>query len=264
MKNLLFLTIILSLTACSSSILDRKYEEITYKATYKKLFGDARVSKADAVLINYTILRQGKELEGKTFGKIQEAAEYYKENGLPEPVGFNTNSPNTKIKATAENEGGGLVKNPNNPKRMSKKLKFSCTYTNPTDQTLAIENTTFVLRGPIQDHIATVAYEVNCKVPADGELSVFFIADAKNISNNIKHNKFTAQSNIMFDEWVDQITIQPSGIGVTKNARNFGNCLNDGARREPFFELNFSDLKDPRMAGKTHYEPELSDEPVKM
>lgn len=264
MKNLFILTTILLLASCSSSILDREYHENTYKGTFRGLFGDSNVSKADAVLINYAILRQGKELEGKTFGKIKEAAEYYKVNGLPEPVGFNTNSPSTKVKAVAENEGMGLIKRAENKKRMVKKLKFSCTYTNPTDKAVAIENTTFVLRGPIQDHIATVAYEVNCQVAAGGELTVFFVADSKNIRNNIMHNIYTAQDNIMFDEWADQITIQPSGIGVTKNARNFSNCKNDGARREPFFQLEFADLKDPRMAGKTHYEPELSDEPVRM
>ena len=80
MKNLLILSFIFILSACSSSILDREYEEITYKATYRHLFGDPNVSKADAVLINYAILREGKELEGKTFGKIKEAAEYYQTN----------------------------------------------------------------------------------------------------------------------------------------------------------------------------------------
>lgn len=265
MKNLFFLSIILLFTACSSSVLDSEYNELTYKNAYKKLFADKTLAKEDAVLINYTILREGESVDGKTYGEIKKLAEKYRADGRTEAVGFNTNSPSTKIVATTENEGMGLVRNPKNEKQMTKKIKFSCTYSNPTDKLMAIENTTFVLRGPIKDHIATVAYEVNCQVAAGEEITVFFVADSRNIRDNLMHNAYTKQTNIMFDEWASDITIQASGIGATEqNARTFSDCLNDGARREPFFKLKFADLKDPRMGGKTFYEPELSDEPVRM
>ncbi|MFK7935666.1 MAG: hypothetical protein AB8G22_19285 [Saprospiraceae bacterium] len=265
MKNLFFLSLILLFTACSSSVLNKEYSEITYKNAYKNLFADKELAKADAVLINYAILREGENLEGKTFGEIKQLAEKYRNDGRPEAIGFNTNSPSTKIVASTENEGMGLVRDPNNEKRMTKKIKFSCTYSNPTDKLMAIENTTFVMRGPLKDHITTVAYEVNCKVAAGEELTVFFVADSRNIRDNLMHNAYTKQTNIMFDEWAGNISIQASGIGTTaQSARSFSDCLNDGARREPFFTLKFSDLKDARMGGKTYYDQEMSDEPVKM
>lgn len=265
MKNLLFIAVVLFCTACSSSVLDKEYSEVTYKNAYKKLFADATLSKSDAVLINYTILREGKNVEGKSFGDILALAQQYRTDGRANAVGFNTNSPKTAVLAQVENEGMGLVRDKDNEKRMTKKLKFSCTYTNPTDQPIAIENTTFVMRGPIKDHVTTVAYEINCQVPAGETLAVFFVADSRNIRDNITHNAYTEQRNIMFDEWASLITIQASGIGTTTaGVSGFSDCLNDGARRTPFFSLNFADLKDPRMGGKTHYEQEISDEPVKM
>lgn len=277
MKNLFYL--VLFLVACSSDVRDQAFDPNTYDHFLKKIYQSDQITDDEAFLVNYAVLRQRpyyqNSLEGMTYGEILDKAKTYQSEGLPIIETIENNSPKNEITITVKNEGSGMVRTSPDSKRMIKMLRFAATYTNPTDQELAIENSTFIVRGPFNEHITTLAYEINCRIPAGEKLSVFFVADSRNIRRNLLANNELKQSNIMFDQLVKQLTITTSGNTVSNKSRQFSDCLSDGARREPFYEFNYTkDFSQDKVTdkdgkkiiplGKTHYLPELSDEPIQM
>ena len=157
MKSLIpVLFLALCFTACGpEALLDRPFNPEKYKVDLTRLLKDTSISNADALLINYAVIRNrpyyNYSIQGKTYGEILHMAKGFKEKGLPieeifEPVAEKQELLSLKV----FNEGSGLVRKKGSKSRLKKMLNFSCEYTNTSDQDVVLSNSTFQIRGPLK------------------------------------------------------------------------------------------------------------------
>ncbi|MEO1516440.1 MAG: hypothetical protein AAFV95_15555 [Bacteroidota bacterium] len=282
MSRLLFVSsIVLLLAACQSSSLDKTYDPNLYKAHYKMMVGDEQVGPQEVFLINYAIARHrdylGYSIEGKSYGDILEMARGFQQNGLGIAEEYQQNGQAEGIEVKVFNEGQGLVRKSPNSSRMLKILKFECTYTNSTDKDMALESSSFILKGPFGQHLSTVGYELNCLIPAGQSLKAYYLLDGREIRKTLNFGRKKPNTYLGIEILFPSIDIVPSGNSVTtENAELYNDCLFDGRRAEPFAVYDYSEQfeKDnPSLSqksgkaekinyGNAHFILEESDEPL--
>lgn len=281
MKNLLLLLILISISACSSSILDQPYRETMYeRLDYERLLKSEEVSDADLFMLNYTIVRQrdyfNYTIKGKKFGEILEEARNYSKNGFPLNLKLNDNGKQDRIKQSITMEGKSQMPHPKKAKRTLVALKFSCKYENPSDKDIVMMNSSFILNGPFGDYITTINYELNCIIPANGVTHINFVVPAKTISNNLKYEGDPNIQRLGIDNILNTCEAVPSGMDLQDDGKYFKDCFFNAASLAPHVIIDFKkSLKDKEWKtqnpdgtytldlGNMHI-PDSSDEVIKM
>ncbi len=251
MKNFIALLPLVFFIACTpSSILDKKMQYIFYeKMDYKLLIKAEDVSDADLFLINYAIIRQrdyfNYTVEGKTYREILAMAKGFQKNGLPVEIKLNDNGAQDKIQIAAVTEGVGFVKKKSNTKRVLKTLKFKAKLDNPSKKDVVLLNSSFIVKGPFNDYLTTVNYEINCIAKAETTVDAAFVVPGKTIQRNLLFEGNPYITRLGIDEILNNLTLTPSGMSIKDEGRYFKECFFNASRMEPQIVLNFGkDLED--------------------
>lgn len=222
MRALIFLSLILaSFYSCGSfSTLDANFDRRVYKKLhFKNLAKEAEISPSDLVILNYAISRQrdyfNYQIEGITYREILEMAKGFQENGWPVAYEFEQNGTKEGLLVKTRNEGSVLKRKDKNKARSERMLMFSAAFENTTDQDIALQSTTFGLYGPLQDHVTTVGYKLNCLVPAGQTQAFLFLVRAKHLQRNIQHNGDPELSYLAFDSLIDMFKVESFGHTYT-------------------------------------------------
>ena len=211
--------IILSLFIFSSchSALDRTFIADRYALDLKQLGIEELVSAQEMFLINHVVVRERDyldySLKGMKYGDILAMAKDMSANGMAVKSSFPEVKPSENLKVDISNDGSGYYD-------QKQKLKFSATFTNTGKKDMALLDATFLVYGPFQDHIATVAFEINTKIKAGDSQKLFFLADAKVIRENLLFGRAFSLSRLFMDDILVQADIQLGGTGVTTNNVN--------------------------------------------
>lgn len=272
--------LLLTLSACQfNTVLDDTFDLTTYERDYVKLQGVDGVNLYDLFLLNYAILRQrdyyNYQIEGKTYGEILEMARSFQKIGMPVKETYNRNGEQDLLILDPAAEGMGMVRK-GKSSRLKKVLNFSCSFENPTDQDLVIASATFLLKGPFNDHLSTVSYELNCIVNQGQKIDILFVADATNITRNLLYNRPFKAPYIDIDNLLNNMEVEVGGATVEQQTANFEDCMHYNARIEPHKAMDYQEAfaekewleKDANghvsalKLGDTHFEIEYSDEPV--
>ena len=281
-KLLILFFCLFGISSCSlfqSDPMEEMYELPNYRNRLTKLLEQKKINKQDFFLMNYGIIRQrpyyNYSLEGKSYGEILEIAKDYSVNGLGIPTSFQQNGQQDQIEVKVHPEGGGLVRL-DDSKQMFKALKFSATFTNISEQTVALMNASFIINGPFKEHIITVGYEINCKIPKGSYLEVSFLVDARYIKDNILYQGHPQATFLMIDQLLTELSIQSSGLSLASSSQYYEECLFGGMRLTQDHFLNYEEALDSMQwqvkdaSGKTielhygnaHFLPEKKDEPI--
>ncbi len=245
---LLFLPLILLFLSCGKTVGDKTYNEATYELDFKQLYVDQTISDKDAFMINYSILRQrdyfGYDITGKTYGEILAMANSFQEKGLPIKEVFKESKMSDAIKATIiyDNDGSSFVRE-GTSKRVSKNIKFSCEFENVSDKRIALNFSTFAIKGPFNAHITTIGFENNCKINPGSKLVLKYYANAKVIKENLLYKSPRAMKRILIDELIKNVKIELIGLQVsTKNVHAYSDCTIDGKSVEAFESTKYDEL----------------------
>lgn len=189
MKKLFIILLVASLWSCQSP-LDRNYIPGRYEVDYKNLVGAEVVTDHEMFLINYAILRatpyNDYSVEGKTFAEILQIGKDKEANGLNINYEFQADGKEEPFDCTLRNDGLGQVRI-GESSRLKKALNFNCVFENKSNKEIFLENSTFQFYGPFKDHLSSAMYKIDVLFKPGEKKSINFYADAKNISNNIKH-----------------------------------------------------------------------------
>jgi hypothetical protein len=270
------------LNACQllqSDPLDKPFEITKYRKHLGQLMEKEAITENDYFLMNYAIIRQrpffNYDLKGQTYGDVLAFAKKAEQEGLGIPTTFNENGEQDVIEVKVTPEEGGLVR-VGESKRMFKALKFSAFFKNTTNKDIALMTTSFVINGPFKEHITTVGYEVNCKVPKGTQLEIGFLVDARDLRKNILYQGNVEADFLMVDNLLNEIQAVPSGLSYTAETAFYDECLFGGTRLSPknvFLyneRLGDMDWNKKDGSGKTvelhygnaHFLPENKDEPI--
>ncbi|MEM9919603.1 MAG: hypothetical protein AAF990_16010 [Bacteroidota bacterium] len=246
MKKLLpFACLFLVLSACQpSSYLDQIYNEGAYKNQYKGLVGDESISPQEVFLINYAIVRQrpfyGYELTDKSFREILELAKGFEKNGMGVANEFTFNGQEDFLDMKITNEGIGMVRKKNSDSKMLKILKFECVFQNKSDQDVALESCSFLLKDPFGQHLTTLGYEINCQIEAGESLKAFFLVEGRHLRNNLNFGSPRQIPYLGIEILFPTIEIVSGGnTVVTSNTSAYNLCNFDGQRAEPFEQYSY-------------------------
>ncbi len=241
MKYAFFLSLIsmFVFSACGPGpVLERPFVEDRYKIDLTKMLKDPSVNNQDALLINYAIIRQrdftGYTVDKKAYGEILEMAKGFGTNGYPVEQVFEKNGEQDIFTAKIDIEGSSLIQKKSNSKRRYKVLIFSSTFKNTTDQDEVLLSSTFAVEGPMQDHVMSVAYELNCLVKAGEELEVKFLLDADDIRKNLFFGKSFPSTYLGMEDLILMFNLKLAGISTQSDTEFFRECYHNGARIEPF------------------------------
>lgn len=285
MQRIFIFAIALSfLTSCSlfqSEPLSKKLELSRYRDHLTNFLEEKDITEDEFFLLNYAIVRQRSyfnyEIEDQTYADILAKAKQLQQEGLPLEQSFNKNGQQDAFTIKIESEGGGLVQI-DDTKSMFKALKFTAQYTNTTDRDLALATSSFIVRGPFQDHITTAGFVLNCEVPAGGMMQASFVIDARDLKANILYNGKPEANYLMIDKLLKEMKIEASGCTINENVQFFNECLFGGTSLEPENLLIYEEVL-PQMDwqkkgangqvealffGDAHYPPVDEDEPVPM
>lgn len=231
----LLLSTFLLLISCSQSSLDQPYQSKTYKEDFKEMILDEQVDNHQLYLINYAIMRDRTyidySVEGKTYGEILDLAKGFKNKGWPVKETLNPAQEQNILSVSVKNDGIGLMRKGQGSK-MAKTLNFSANYQNNSENEVVLRSSTFIIRGPFKDHVATAAFEINCLIPPKEKLEADFIIDAKKISPAFTYKAKPYPAYLMIDSLLTNATIEIGGHTLTKNTRFFETCDLDGSRIE--------------------------------
>lgn len=270
------------LASCSSSTLDKPFEAQFHDGYYQKLFQEKEVSPNELFLINYGVIRQrdyyNYEVEGKTYREILEQSKQFAEQGLPIKTEYADYEKVEGLSITTENDGSSTMRPEEGSSRLVKVFRFNATYENTSDQDMALLSSTFLIKGPFQEHITTVAYEINCLLEAGAKVPMGFLVEAKAIRNNILYASNYETKQVDLETLLYNLEIEAAGQEVSSETAYFNDCIRSEARRVPFKVIDYEkDMKEEDWivmddAGKiislkiqpTYLKAEYSDEPIDM
>lgn len=281
MKNywiLLFIPLIW--TACSNySPLNKEYRDKYYKNDFIELLKMDELSDEERLLIDYAIVRQrdyfNYEVEGKSFNEILTLAKDFSQKGLPTQWQIDKNGEQDYLTIDIANEGTTYIRKSPNSSRLLKKLRFNCLYTNSTDKDLVLQNSSFLVKGPFQDHLTTIGYELNCLIKAGGSMQVNFIADAKNIRNNLLHDSHRPRVFFSMDSLLNNLIIESGGHSIVTKTEFYKECNHGNTRIAPFIAFDYKEDLEilnegrpqtgaPVQLGNAHYIIEEEDQPINL
>ncbi len=257
MKNLLFITVLITCFGCNSaSILDKKFQYQFYEnLDYEKLLRAEDVSDADLFLINYAVLRQRDYLnytiEGKSYREILELANSFQQNGFPANISLTDNATKSEIVQSVQVEGVGFARKQANSKRIVKTFSFKSTYTNPTSKDIVVLNSSFLVKGPFQDHLTTINYEINCVIPANSKVEVDCVVPGKVIQKNILFEGNPHIRRIGIDALLAQLEVVPSGLSAQSEIKYFKDCFFNAASIEPHRSMQYADFAEDNPSWKS-------------
>ncbi|MEM6965178.1 MAG: hypothetical protein AAF573_10445 [Bacteroidota bacterium] len=242
---LLLLTMFLG--SCEHSVLDKPFYADYYEGDFPQLVQEKKLTHDDVFLINYTITRQrdyfNYELETKSYGEILKMAKDFKENGMGVAQIFDKAETQPYLKTTITEPDIAYLEKEGNSKRKVKFVKFSCLYENVSDQEIALNYTTFIVNGIFQQHIATVGYEMNCKIPARSKQKIHYIINGKDIRRSLRFGRANKVKRMMMDDVMVNLNFEIGGIVVDdKDASLYDGCFMSGAVIEPFKISSYREL----------------------
>ena len=245
---LVFLPLIILFLSCGKTIGDKTFNEATYEIDFKQLYIDQTISDKDAFMINYCILRQrdyfGYDVAGKTYGEILAMAETFQEKGLPIKEVFDKSKISEAIKTTIIYNGSSFVRE-GTSKRVTKNIKFSCEFENTSDKRIALNFSTFAIKGPFNAHITSVGFENNCKINPGAKLVLNYYANAKVVKKNLLYKSPRSIKRILVDELLDNVKIELIGLQVSSNnVHAYSDCTIDGKSVEAFEWTKYDELYD--------------------
>ncbi|MEL6719746.1 MAG: hypothetical protein AAFO82_07285 [Bacteroidota bacterium] len=280
MRYLSLVIITLLFAACSSSTLDKPFEARFHDAYYQKLFQEKEVSPNELFLINYSVLRQrdyyNYEVEGKTYRELLNQAKQLSEQGLPIKTEYADFEKVEGLSITVENDGSSTMRPEEGSSRLVKVFRFNATYENTSDKDMALLSSTFLIKGPFQEHITTVGYEINCLLEAGAKVPMGFLVEAVAIRNNVLYDQNYEAKQVDVETLLYNLTIEAVGQEVTYKTAYFNDCIRSEARRTPFRVIDYEkDMKQEDFivmdeAGNvvslkikpTYLKAEYSDEPI--
>jgi len=282
MRYLFFAITALFLTACSSSTLDQAFEARFHDGYYQKLFQEKEVSPKELFLINYGVIRQrdyyNYAVEGKTYREILEQSKQFAGQGLPVKMEYADYKKVEGLSITTENDGSSTMRPQEGSSRLVKVFRFNATYENTSDKDMALLSSTFLIKGPYQEHIATVGYEVNCLLEAGAKVPMGFLVEAKAIRDNVLYASNYETKQVDLETLLYNLEVEAVGQEVSSETAYFNDCIRSEARRTPFKVIDYEkDMKQEDWivmddSGKiislkiqpTYLEAEYSDEPIDM
>lgn len=283
MRTLFFLCTLIALYACNSGgMLDQPFDPQTYDEDLLFMLEKDQASQEEVFLMVYAIIRQREyfnyEIAGKTYREILEMARTYRRDGLPVETVFDWNGAQEYIETQVENEGAAFVRKSANSSRLEKKFKFAAEYTNTSDKDVILLSSTFLLSGPFQDHLTSLAYQVNCLLKAGQSKRINYIAEATNIRDNMLHGGNFDMRLLSVDSLLNNLDIAVGGVSVSKDVRFFDDCRFGGARVDPVRHYDYRKDFDPQTQverdasgkaiavrlGETHYRVSESDDVLRM
>ncbi|MEN0049905.1 MAG: hypothetical protein AAF806_22780 [Bacteroidota bacterium] len=282
MRYLFFVFIALLFTACSSSTLDKPFEARFHDAYYQKLFREKEITPNELFLTNYSVIRQrdyyGYEVEGKTYREILEQAKQFAEQGLPIKTAYAAYEKIEDLSITTENDGSSTMRPEAGSSRLVKVFRFNATYENTSDKDMALLSSTFLIKGPFQEHITTIAYEINCLLEAGAKVPMGFLVEAKDIRDNVLYASNYETKQVDLETLLHNLEIEAVGQEVTSETAYFNDCIRSEARRVPFKVIDYEeDMKEEDWivmdnAGNivslkiepTYFQAAYSDEPIDM
>ena len=275
----LFFSIFNACQFFESDPLDKPFEISKYRKHLGQLIEKQLITENDYFLINYAIIRQRSffnyDLKGLTYGEILAFAKRVEKEGLGILTTFNENGEQDEIEVKVRTEEGGLVR-VGESTRMFKALKFSAFFKNTTDKDIALMTTSFVINGPFKEHITTVGYELNCKLPKGEQLEVSFLVDARELRKNILYQGNVEADFLMVDVLLNEIQAISSGLSYHTKPNFYDECLFGGTRLSPnntfLYNENLESIEWNKKddSGKTielhygdaHFLPENKEKPI--
>lgn len=248
MKKYLFLLFFAAfLGSCDHSVLDKPFYADYYEGDFPQLVQEKKLTHDDVFLINYTITRQrdyfGYDLETKPYGEILKMAQEFKEKGMGVEQVFDKVETQEFLKAKTTEPDIAYIEKEGNSKRKVKYVKFSCLYENISDKDVALNYTTFIVNGPFKQHIATVGYETNCKIPAKSKQMIHYIVNGKDIRNSLRFGRANKVKRMMMDDVMVNVDFKIGGIIVDdKDASLYDGCFMSGSVIEPFKVSNYKKM----------------------
>lgn len=246
MKNFALLLLLLPFLACESGgIMSKKFTYELYESLdYEKLLKSDKIDDNELFLLNYAVIRQrdyfNYTIENKPFQEILEMAGQFSRDGFPVEVKLNDNGKQDQIRQTVAFEGVGMVRKKSNQKRLLKTVNFKCKYENTSDQSVVLLNSSFVVKGPFNDYLTTVNYEINCILGAGESVYVGFIVPGKTIQRNLLFEGNPRIRRLGIDNILNQIKIEPSGMSLQDKGKYFKECFFNDARLEPQVIIDFA------------------------
>jgi len=216
-RNLL-LGICFIFCSCQSA-LDRPFIADRYEQDLMQLGIEELVSAQEMFLINHVIVRERDyldyQLKGKNFGDILAMAKDMSANGMTIKSSFPEVELSKDLQVKITNEGTGYHE-------QKKVLKFAAEFQNSGVKDLALQDASFLVYGPFQDHITTAAYQINTKIKAGKSQKLFFLVDAKNMRENMLFGRAFSVRKLFMDDIIIEADIQLGGLTVTKkNVNNY-------------------------------------------
>ena len=205
---------------CScNSALDSTYHPDFYEQNLQQMGLEKIVSNQEMFYINHVVVRERSYLDytltGKSYTDILAMGKNMAANGMKVKSQFPAVQLPKDLKVTIKNEGSGYHEN-------KKVLKFSVLFGNTGKKDLALKDATFLVYGPFQDHIATVAYEINTKIKKGDKQKLFFLVDAKTMRENILFGRDFSMSRLFMDDIIIEAAIELGGASITtSNTNNF-------------------------------------------
>lgn len=262
-----------------SDPLDKLFEMSKYRKHLGQMIEKQIITENDYFLINYAIIRQRSffnyDLKGQTYAEILAFAKKVEQEGLGILTTFNENGKQDEIEVKVTSEKGGLVR-VGESKRMFKAFQFSAFFKNTTDKDIALMTTSFIINGPFKEHITTVGYELNCKLPKGEQLEVGFLVDARDLRKNILYQGNVEADFLMIDVLLNEIQALPSGLSYHTKPDFYDECLFGGTRLSPnntfLYNENLENIEWNKKddSGKTielnygnaHFLPEEKEKPI--
>ncbi|MEM8524583.1 MAG: hypothetical protein AAGG68_08060 [Bacteroidota bacterium] len=245
MRYIFFAIIVLLFAACSSSTLDKPFQAEYHDAYYQKLFQEKEITPNELFLTNYSVVRQRDyydyEIEGKTYREILEQAKQFSEQGLPIKTEYATFNKVENLSITTENDGSSTMRPDAGSSRLVKVFRFNANYENTGEKDIALLSSTFLIKGPFQEHIATVGYEINCLLEAGAKVPMGFLVEARAIRDNVLYAKNYETKQVDIETLIYNLTVESAGQEVTYNTAYFDDCIKSEARRAPFKIIDYEE-----------------------
>lgn len=248
MKKILFLTFTFAtiFMSCETSVLDKPFNPILYKADFTQFFSEKNISNQDAFLINYAIIRQrdylGYEVEGKTYGEILQMAKGFNQLGIPLKETYDEAESQDALEVTITNIKSTFLEKSENSSAKVKNLKFKVTYKNVSDKDVALNLATFIINGPFKQHLMTAGYETNCKIIAGETMVVNYVVNSKKIRDNLFYGKTNTIKRVMIDDIIDNLEIKVGGLKLDNNTQYYEECFIEDLVVEPFQLSNYKKM----------------------
>jgi len=218
LNRIVFFGIVFIFCSCHSAI-DRPFIAERYDQDLHQLGLEELVSNQEMFLINHVVLRERPyldyDLKGKTYAEILAMGKDMSTNGMKIKSEFPAVEMPSNLSVKISNEGAGY----NDQKKV---LKFSAVFQNTGNKDLALQDASFLIYGPFQDHITTAAYEINTKIKKGESQTLFFLVDAKNMRENMLYGRPFSMGRLFMDDIIIQADIQLGSATVTsRNVNNY-------------------------------------------